>query len=61
MSDNKKVAPLIEYWSKHKCFRCNRRAINPKVAKNQLKLREFCNGYICEKCYVELFVGGDKS
>ena len=60
MGDNKKIAPLIAYWSTHKCFRCNRRAINSKVASKQLKLREFCNSYICEKCYNELFIGGDK-
>ncbi len=61
MNKDKKVAQLIDYWSKHRCVRCQKHALNPTMAKKELKLREFCNTYICEKCYNDLFVGGTKS
>lgn len=49
----------IEYWITHRCFRCGRRAINPKVAKHELKLIELGNSYICEKCYNYLYSKGE--
>ena len=42
---------LIDHWIKYKCWRCGVHSMDNR----RLRMVTIGNGYVCEKCYKELF------
>ena len=58
MPNDRITEKQLNYWSEHFCWRCQKHSgSGPKYG---LKLIPKCGGFICEKCYNDLFVGDKK-
>lgn len=42
---------FMKRWEKYRCWRCGIHSVDNR----KTPMRELGNGYICEKCYKELF------
>lgn len=41
----------MEYWNTHRCWNCGKHSFSQKI----LPLISKCGGFLCLKCYADLF------
>ena len=49
--NNRRTQKEIEYWLKHRCWKCGVHSQSQKI----LPMLPKCGGFLCLKCYSDLF------